>query len=73
MGRFWIEASGQDGLYLFDWTFVSEPIQVSQALSLVVILVLPPPCAAEPDRPFLQADLMPGDGWPRTNLHQERR
>ena len=39
MGRFWIEGLRTDSLYLFDWTFLGEPIRVSQALSLVMILV----------------------------------
>ena len=39
MGRFWIEGLRTDSLYLFDWTFMGEPIRVSQALSLVMILV----------------------------------
>ena len=36
LGRFWIEGLRTDSLYLFDWTFLGEPIRVSQALSLVV-------------------------------------
>ena len=39
MGRFWIEGLRTDSLYLFDWTFIGEPIRVSQALSFVMILV----------------------------------
>ena len=34
IGRFWIEGLRTDSLYLFDWTFLGEPIRVSQALSL---------------------------------------
>lgn len=36
MGRFWIEGLRTDSLYLFNWTFLGEPIRVSQALSLVL-------------------------------------
>ena len=36
VGRFWIEGLRTDSLYLFDWTFMGEPIRVSQALSLVL-------------------------------------
>ena len=36
LGRFWIEGLRTDSLYLFDWTFMGQPIRVSQALSLVV-------------------------------------
>lgn len=39
IGRFWIEGLRSDSLYLFDWTFMGEPIRVSQALSLVVAVV----------------------------------
>ena len=39
IGRFWIEGLRSDSLYLFDWTFMGEPIRVSQALSLVMIVV----------------------------------
>ena len=39
MGRFWIEGLRTDSLYLFNWTFMGEPVRVSQALSLVMILV----------------------------------
>ncbi|MBR5470812.1 MAG: prolipoprotein diacylglyceryl transferase [Oscillibacter sp.] len=38
-GRFWIEGLRTDSLYLFDWTFLGEPIRVSQALSAVIALV----------------------------------
>lgn len=38
-GRFWIEGLRTDSLYLFDWTFLGEPIRVSQALSAVMALV----------------------------------
>lgn len=39
IGRFWIEGLRTDSLYLFDWTFLGEPIRVSQALSVVMALV----------------------------------
>ena len=39
MGRLWIEGLRTDSLYLFDWTLFGEPIRVSQALSVVMILV----------------------------------
>jgi len=39
VGRFWIEGLRTDSLYLFDWTFLGEPIRVSQALSAVMALV----------------------------------
>ena len=39
LGRFWIEGLRTDSLYLFDWTFLGEPIRVSQALSLVMAAV----------------------------------
>lgn len=39
IGRFWIEGLRTDSLYLFDWTIGGEPIRVSQALSLVMVLV----------------------------------
>ena len=39
LGRFWIEGLRTDSLYLFDWTIGGEPIRVSQALSLVMVLV----------------------------------
>ena len=39
IGRCWIEGLRSDSLYLFDWTFMGEPIRVSQALSLVVAVV----------------------------------
>ena len=39
LGRFWIEGLRTDSLYLFDWTFMGEPIRVSQALSLVMVVV----------------------------------
>ena len=38
LGRFWIEGLRTDSLYLFDWTFLGEPIRVSQALSLVLVI-----------------------------------
>jgi len=39
IGRFWIEGLRTDSLYLFDWTIGGNPIRVSQALSLVMIVV----------------------------------
>lgn len=39
LGRAWIEGLRTDSLYLFDWTCMGEPIRVSQALSLVMIVV----------------------------------
>ncbi len=39
LGRLWIEGLRTDSLYLFDWTLFGQPIRVSQALSLVMILV----------------------------------
>lgn len=39
IGRFWIEGLRTDSLYLFDWTLFGERIRVSQALSLVMVLV----------------------------------
>ena len=39
LGRFWIEGLRTDSLYLFNWTFMGEPIRVSQALSLVMMVV----------------------------------
>lgn len=39
IGRFWIEGLRTDSLYLFNWTIAGQPIRVSQALSLVMILV----------------------------------
>ena len=39
LGRFWIEGLRTDSLYLFNWTIGGAPIRVSQALSLVMVLV----------------------------------
>ncbi len=39
IGRFWIEGLRTDSLYLFDWQLFGQPIRVSQALSLVMIVV----------------------------------
>ena len=39
IGRFWIEGLRTDSLYLFGWKLFGQPIRVSQALSLVMILV----------------------------------
>ncbi|MBE6989604.1 MAG: prolipoprotein diacylglyceryl transferase [Ruminococcaceae bacterium] len=38
-GRFWIEGLRTDSLYLFNWTIAGEPIRVSQALSLVMVVL----------------------------------
>lgn len=38
IGRFWIEGLREDSLYLFDWTILGQPIRVSQALSLVLVM-----------------------------------
>ena len=37
-GRFWIEGLREDSLYLFDWTLFGNPLRVSQALSLVLVI-----------------------------------
>lgn len=39
IGRFWVEGLRTDSLYLFNWTIGGKPIRVSQALSLVMVLV----------------------------------
>ncbi len=39
IGRFWVEGLRTDSLYLFNWTIAGQPIRVSQALSLVMIVV----------------------------------
>ena len=39
LGRFWIEGLRTDSLYLFHWTIGGQPVRVSQALSLVMVLV----------------------------------
>ncbi len=39
LGRAWVEGLRTDSLYLFDWTFMGQPIRVSQALSLVMAAV----------------------------------
>ena len=39
LGRSWVEGLRTDSLYLFDWTFFGEPIRVSQALSVVMVVV----------------------------------
>lgn len=38
IGRFWIEGLREDSLYLFDWKILGQPIRVSQALSLVLVI-----------------------------------
>ncbi|MCI2058667.1 MAG: prolipoprotein diacylglyceryl transferase [Oscillibacter sp.] len=39
IGRFWIEGLRTDSLYLFNWTLFDERIRVSQALSLLMVLI----------------------------------
>lgn len=39
IGRFWIEGLRTDSLYLFQWKLFGEYIRVSQAISLIMILV----------------------------------
>ena len=39
IGRFWVEGLRTDSLYLFDWQLFGQPIRVSQALSVVMVLV----------------------------------
>jgi phosphatidylglycerol:prolipoprotein diacylglycerol transferase len=39
VGRAWIEGMRTDSLYLFDWTLFGQPIRVSQALSVVMVVV----------------------------------
>ena len=39
LGRAWIEGLRTDSLYLFDWTIMGQPIRVSQALSIVMVIV----------------------------------
>lgn len=39
LGRFWIEGLRTDSLYLFHWTLFGQRIRVSQALSIVMVLV----------------------------------
>ena len=36
LGRAWVEGLRTDSLYLFDWTFMGQPIRVSQALSVLL-------------------------------------
>lgn len=38
-GRFWIEGLRTDSLYLFGWEIFGQPIRVSQAVSVVMVLV----------------------------------
>lgn len=38
IGRCWIEGLRTDSLYLFNWTIAGQPIRVSQALSITLIL-----------------------------------
>ena len=39
LGRSWVEGLRTDSLYLFDWTFMGQPIRVSQALSMAMVVV----------------------------------
>ena len=39
LGRSWVEGLRTDSLYLFDWTFMGQPIRVSQALSTAMVVV----------------------------------
>lgn len=39
IGRTWVEGLRTDSLYLFDWTLFGERIRVSQALSVVMVLL----------------------------------
>ena len=39
LGRSCVEGLQTDSLYLFDWTFMGQPIRVSQALSMVMVVV----------------------------------
>ncbi len=39
LGRAWIEGMRTDSLYLFNWTFLGEPIRVSQALSVLLAIL----------------------------------
>lgn len=39
IGRFWIEGLRTDSLYLFNWTIAGAPVRVSQALSMVMVVV----------------------------------
>ncbi|MCI8573419.1 MAG: prolipoprotein diacylglyceryl transferase [Oscillibacter sp.] len=39
LGRAWVEGMRTDSLYLFDWTFLGEPVRVSQALSILLAVL----------------------------------
>lgn len=39
LGRAWIEGLRTDSLYLFDWTIHGQPIRVSQALSVTMMVI----------------------------------
>ena len=39
LGRTWVEGLRTDSLYLFDWQLFGQPIRVSQALSITMMLV----------------------------------
>ena len=61
IGRFWIEGLRTDSLYLFDLTFFGERVRVSQALSLVMIVltavILLKNRSADPARMFVNRRL----------------
>ena len=61
IGRFWIEGLRTDSLYLFDLTFLGERVRVSQALSLVMIVltavILLKNRSADPARMFVNRRL----------------
>lgn len=39
LGRTWVEGLRTDSLYLFDWQLFGQPIRVSQALSVAMVLI----------------------------------
>ena len=39
LGPPWVEGLRTDSLYLFDWTFMGQPLRVSPALSMVMVVV----------------------------------
>jgi len=39
MGRTWVEGLRTDSLYLFNWSLFGQPVRVSQALSMVMVLI----------------------------------
>ncbi len=62
LGRSWVEGLRTDSLYLFDWTFLGEPIRVSQALSVAVAAAAAALPAARPGRAAGQSGGCPGGG-----------